>query len=390
MSDAQQSLSKNDPRMVAWEDYKLSSAYANSFKWAQYPEHRDGSMWAAFLQGFDSAITAERQRRKDKSDVYRPMPDADLVNEIALLFGDSMSVRCDPTSYAEQVIRLVRASSIPAKESPTGTNTILSFDAWYREQDQEFIGGSTRHEILQAAFEAGARMHTAPADHKWFDPECGASGCQSLVWKGLYESAVDDRLNDHRRAGTDPTQHNMDFIEHAREDIPALIAEVKRLREENERAWKSFSDAIDYAPGQREAAGRYGFEPGYLQHAWRMGERHDESELEYAIIDALGVGCVSAHPGDGVGCAAHIVGFQLRRAVAAEDELTRLRSAIAHKDAALREAFEFLNPEDSDYRTDDDLKNAMAVCTAITAALSDGTEGAELSEARDRALKEIT
>ena len=30
-------------------------------------------------------------------------------------------------------------------------------------------------------------------DHKWLDPECGAKGCQSLVWKSLYESAVKGR-----------------------------------------------------------------------------------------------------------------------------------------------------------------------------------------------------
>lgn len=28
---------------------------------------------------------------------------------------------------------------------------------------------------------------------KWLDPECGVKGCQSLVWKGRYESAVNGR-----------------------------------------------------------------------------------------------------------------------------------------------------------------------------------------------------
>jgi len=33
----------------------------------------------------------------------------------------------------------------------------------------------------------------ALAGHKWLDPECGANGCQSLVWKARYEAAVNGR-----------------------------------------------------------------------------------------------------------------------------------------------------------------------------------------------------
>lgn len=39
----------------------------------------------------------------------------------------------------------------------------------------------------------------SPEDHKWFDPECGVNGCQSLIWKGRYESAVRGR-QDFRQA----------------------------------------------------------------------------------------------------------------------------------------------------------------------------------------------
>lgn len=38
--------------MQEWENYKQSEEYANSFKWAAYEEHRQGSMWAAFMAGF--------------------------------------------------------------------------------------------------------------------------------------------------------------------------------------------------------------------------------------------------------------------------------------------------------------------------------------------------
>jgi hypothetical protein len=36
-------------------------------------------------------------------------------------------------------------------------------------------------------------------DRSWYDPECGELGCQSLVWKMRYESAVKGR-SDFRRA----------------------------------------------------------------------------------------------------------------------------------------------------------------------------------------------
>ena len=43
--------------------------------------------------------------------------------------------------------------------------------------------------------------HT-PEDHKWFDPECGQNGCQSLVWRARYEDAVKGR-SDFRQSYRD-------------------------------------------------------------------------------------------------------------------------------------------------------------------------------------------
>lgn len=45
----------NHPVRKAWETYKASPEYANSFRWADVPEHRTGSMWAAFLAGYQAA-----------------------------------------------------------------------------------------------------------------------------------------------------------------------------------------------------------------------------------------------------------------------------------------------------------------------------------------------
>jgi hypothetical protein len=39
----------------------------------------------------------------------------------------------------------------------------------------------------------------ALAGHKWLDPECAGKGCQSLIWKSRYESAVMGR-SDFRQA----------------------------------------------------------------------------------------------------------------------------------------------------------------------------------------------
>lgn len=50
-------------------------------------------------------------------------------------------------------------------------------------------------------------MKTAIEDHKWLDPECGMGGCQSLVWKSRYESAVEGR-QDFRKAYRDAREDN--------------------------------------------------------------------------------------------------------------------------------------------------------------------------------------
>lgn len=42
--------------MVAWEAYKATEEYANTKQWAAYPEHVDGSLWAAFDRGYAAAL----------------------------------------------------------------------------------------------------------------------------------------------------------------------------------------------------------------------------------------------------------------------------------------------------------------------------------------------
>jgi hypothetical protein len=62
-------------------------------------------------------------------------------------------------------------------------------------------GLGCRHEVECDAPQA------ALDDHKWLDPECGQKGCQSLVWKSRYESAVKGRQEfrqAYREARTEP------------------------------------------------------------------------------------------------------------------------------------------------------------------------------------------
>ncbi len=63
---------KDSPLMREWENYTSTEEYHNSFRWAAHEEHRQGSMWAAFMAGFlaanpdgaksDSANTEARDR----------------------------------------------------------------------------------------------------------------------------------------------------------------------------------------------------------------------------------------------------------------------------------------------------------------------------------------
>lgn len=47
---------------LAWEQFQQSESYANSVKWAVYPEHLEGSLWNLFSVGFLAATKIERER----------------------------------------------------------------------------------------------------------------------------------------------------------------------------------------------------------------------------------------------------------------------------------------------------------------------------------------
>ena len=68
---------KDSPIMVAWYTYKGTDDYANSLKWASRLEFREGSLWAAFVAGYQSA-EAERDKLQGIIDEMRQHPEGAL------------------------------------------------------------------------------------------------------------------------------------------------------------------------------------------------------------------------------------------------------------------------------------------------------------------------
>jgi hypothetical protein len=60
----QTALPSNHPEMKAWERYKGTPNYANTKNWATDEKHTEGSLWAAFDEGYHAA-------RIDRSDLLK-------------------------------------------------------------------------------------------------------------------------------------------------------------------------------------------------------------------------------------------------------------------------------------------------------------------------------
>jgi hypothetical protein len=56
MSEAVQAVSAGHPLMVAWSEYKQTDAFNNTRRWALHERHVDGSLWAAFEEGWRAAL----------------------------------------------------------------------------------------------------------------------------------------------------------------------------------------------------------------------------------------------------------------------------------------------------------------------------------------------
>ena len=58
--DLMTDVPSTDPMMVAWESYRASANYANTRKWATKDRHVDGSLWAAFCEGWSAGRSETR------------------------------------------------------------------------------------------------------------------------------------------------------------------------------------------------------------------------------------------------------------------------------------------------------------------------------------------
>jgi len=45
-------VDEKSPLILAYEQYKLTEHYANTLKWAKEENHVEGSLWAAFAEGW--------------------------------------------------------------------------------------------------------------------------------------------------------------------------------------------------------------------------------------------------------------------------------------------------------------------------------------------------
>ena len=45
--------------MLAWKMYKQTQEFANTLDWAAYSDHRTGSLWAAFSEGWQASIESQ-------------------------------------------------------------------------------------------------------------------------------------------------------------------------------------------------------------------------------------------------------------------------------------------------------------------------------------------
>lgn len=48
-------LPADHPIKVAWDKFRATDGYANTRRWAAHEKHVDGSLWAAFIAGYEAA-----------------------------------------------------------------------------------------------------------------------------------------------------------------------------------------------------------------------------------------------------------------------------------------------------------------------------------------------
>ena len=72
-ADAMTKLPDDSPILIAFNQYKATQSYENTKKWALYPEHVEGSLWAAFMEGWElcelcTKVLKEHEQGEEPSD----------------------------------------------------------------------------------------------------------------------------------------------------------------------------------------------------------------------------------------------------------------------------------------------------------------------------------
>lgn len=56
MSNAMSPLPEDHPLIQAFDKYKNTPEYSNTRRWATNPKHTEGSLWAAFIEGWEYSV----------------------------------------------------------------------------------------------------------------------------------------------------------------------------------------------------------------------------------------------------------------------------------------------------------------------------------------------
>ena len=93
--------------MIAWNKYKETDGFKNTKKWAANEKHVDGSLWAAFLTGFNGGKSAPQETPEvegDVGDVQDPVDKAIVTLEtLEGMFRDGSDINFHSPSLADDL-----------------------------------------------------------------------------------------------------------------------------------------------------------------------------------------------------------------------------------------------------------------------------------------------
>jgi hypothetical protein len=118
-------ISKDAPVMKAWNAHKNSDDFANSKKWAVYPEHVDGSLWATFYAGYFACAVAQSAAPTEPADTQIEGTQAQASVALSaepLSAGRPAALSAAPTDFTQGAWTKLDESSTPTyKWTPTPT-----------------------------------------------------------------------------------------------------------------------------------------------------------------------------------------------------------------------------------------------------------------------------